>query len=127
MALQKTGGFPGYTIDQAAESGLNMVDITLAANAGGGQANATLMDAQYNKVVTVATAGDSLKLIPANAAAIGAIQYLQNITATSANVFPNTGDQINALGANTAFAVAAGKSAIFICVGSGQWATILSA
>jgi len=45
----------------------------------------------------------------------------------SANVFPSTGDAINALGANNAFAMAAGKVALFLCASAGQWHTILTA
>jgi hypothetical protein len=37
------------------------------------------------------------------------------------------GDQINALGVNTAFALAAAKSAQFFCVANGFWDVILSA
>ncbi len=97
----------------------------ITAFAGGGQGSATLLAALYNRATTVASAGDSVKL-PVSA------QGLQ-ITVTNAhatnsmNVFPNTGDAINALGANAAFALAATKTAQFLCSASGQWHSLLSA
>ena len=45
----------------------------------------------------------------------------------SMNVFPQTGEFINALAVNTAFAIAAGKTATFTCFGAGRWHSILSA
>jgi hypothetical protein len=38
---------------------------SIAANAGGGQANAFQLTRQNNRVTTVATTGDSIKLPPA--------------------------------------------------------------
>jgi hypothetical protein len=43
------------------------------------------------------------------------------------NVFPASGEAINALGANAAFALAAGKTATFYCYTAAQWHSILSA
>ena len=81
-----------------------------------------------NRVTTVGTAGDSVKL-PATVAnvSIGSIVVANGAAVNSANVFPQTGDQINALGANVAFAIAAGKTANFYSAGAGQWYAILSA
>jgi hypothetical protein len=47
--------------------------------------------------------------------------------ANSMNVFPAVGDQINALGANAAFALAANKTVQLTCAIAGQWHAILSA
>jgi hypothetical protein len=47
--------------------------------------------------------------------------------ANSMNLFPNTGDQINAGGANAAYAIAAGKTAQLTCAVAGQWHAVLSA
>jgi hypothetical protein len=97
----------------------------LVAFAGGGQANGTPITAMMNRFVTVATAADSGKL---PAAVLGlSIVVINAAAANSMNVFPATGDQINALGANAAFALAAGKTATFYCVNAGQWHTILTA
>lgn len=96
----------------------------LTAFAGGGQASGTLLTAMMNRVTTVATIGDSVKLPPA----IAGLQIMAaNAATNSMNVFPNTGDQINALGANAAYAQAGGKTATFYCVSNGTWHALLSA
>ena len=98
----------------------------ITALAGGGQANAITFTNQVNRVTTVATAADSVKLPPAvpgqfpvfvvNAAAVN-----------SMNVFPATGDAVNALAANAAFAMAANKTAIFVCAVAGIWNAVVTA
>ena len=50
-----------------------------------------------------------------------------NAGAASMNVFPDVGSQINNAGVNTAFALAAGKTAIFFTTIAGAWHSILSA
>lgn len=97
----------------------------LTAHAGGGQGSALPLTAMMNRVTTVASANDSVVLpVSANGMQITVI----NAAATnSMNLFPATGEQINALGANAAFAVAAGKTVEAYCVTAGQWHTILSA
>jgi hypothetical protein len=96
----------------------------ITANPGGGQANAVPIVAAINRVTVCATAGDSVKL---PAAVAGISLYIANAGAASLNVFPNTGDATNALGANAAFAVVNGKNAEFIATANGQWHAILSA
>lgn len=97
----------------------------ITAFAGGGQAGAVLLSNVINRVTTVATASDSVKL-PASA---GGMQ----ITVTNAaavnplNIYPSTGDQINALGVNAPYAVVAGKTAAFSCAVAGQWHAVLGA
>jgi hypothetical protein len=96
----------------------------IVAFAGGGQANATVLPADINRVSTVATAADSTKL-PKAVPGLDVTVY--NAGANSMNVFPLTGDNINALAANAAFAVAAGKNVQFGCAVAGTWHAILSA
>lgn len=97
----------------------------ITAFAGGGQASATLLTAVINRVTTVASAGDSVKLAVCKK---GMQQTVSNAAAAnSMNVFPSSGDQINALGVNAAFAVAAGKTANFSSAADGQWHAVLSA
>lgn len=96
----------------------------LTARAGGGQALATPLTAGINRVTVCATLADSSLLPPSFA---GARLTVSNFGAASMNVFPATGEQINALGANAAFAVAAGKAALFECPVVGTWQSILSA
>lgn len=96
----------------------------LTAKAGGGQSGATLCSADISRFTTVATAADS-GLLPA--ALPGMALNVSNAGANSMNLFPATGEQINALGANAAFAVAAGKSVELYCAVAGQWHAVLSA
>lgn len=90
----------------------------ITAHAGGGQGSAVLLRAAYNRVTTVATAGDSVRL---PVAVPGASVVVFNRGAESMNVFPATGQSINALAVNTALAVAAGGGRRFICVVAGIW------
>jgi hypothetical protein len=92
----------------------------VTAVAGGGQSAIANITATTTRVSTVATANDSLTLPKAT----GGLRYkVINKGANSMNVFPFLGDQINVLGVNTAFALAATKSVDFISTGSGQWDT----
>lgn len=111
----------GYSAGFSTETALNGI----TAHAGGGQGSATLLTAEINRVTTVATAADSV-LMPVSAPGLSIT--VTNATATnSMNVFPQSGDAINALGANAAFAVAAGKTATLTCAVAGQWHAVLSA
>lgn len=96
----------------------------VVAHAGGGQASATQLDEVFSSVDTVATAADSVKLPKAKA---GMFRVAKNTSANSMNVYPATGEAINALGANAAYAVATVKAVIFFCPVDGQWQTILTA
>lgn len=97
----------------------------ITAHAGGGQGSATPLTTVLNRVTTVATGGDSV-LLPASAAGLQ-ITVTNAAASNSMNVFPASGETINALSANAAFAVAAGKTATFSCSVTGQWHSILSA
>ncbi len=102
------------------------VKDTITALAGGGQTNATaLMRHKINRVTVVATAADSVMLPKADV--LGGTLIVINATANSMNVYPFLGDNINALGANAAFAVAAGKSVLFVSPVAGTWYGNLSA
>lgn len=112
----------------------NSYKSTLTANAGGGQANATQIppNAQLVRLSTVATAGDSAKLPFAEA---GTVKLIVNDTANSANLYAKNGtnrktgttDTINNAANGTAYALAAGKSAILFCPAHGEWFALLSA
>jgi hypothetical protein len=90
----------------------------LAANAGGGQASATLLTAMINRVTTVANLGDSVKL-PASAA--GLVLVVSNAGANAMDVFPASGDAINALAANAAIRINANTTVSFYCSVAGTW------
>jgi hypothetical protein len=95
----------------------------ITAHAGGGQGSAVLLTAMNCFLSTVASAGDSVVLPPAQP---GMQVTVINQTATSANVFPSSGQSINALAVNTAFAVVGGASGsvtIFYAVSTSQWFT----
>jgi hypothetical protein len=95
----------------------------ITAFAGGGQGSATQLTTVTNIVATVATIADSVKL-PLAADWLGDIIIVKNTSANSLNLFPGTGDAINALGPNTAFAVGAGVSAQLVAVGATTWQTV---
>lgn len=103
-------------------------NTALTALAGGAQAG-TALNLGYNRFTVVATAGDSAQL-PALSG--GVVVIVTNADAAdSMNVFPQTGGIINAAAANAAFAVAAGKTAIFIQAidtsGATIWYAVLTA
>lgn len=100
----------------------------ITAKAGGGQyapGVAPIINRMMNRVTIVASANDSLTLPPS--AAGMQIICINAAGVNSMNVFPAAGEQINVLGANVAFAVAANKTATFYCVTAGQWHTQLTA
>lgn len=113
-----TGFVPGTSLQT-----FSAVD-GLAANAGGVQAGATPITNMINRFTTVGGIGFS-SLLPVAAAGLNITVI--NAGANSMNVFPAVGDAINALGANVAFALAAGKTAEFFSTVTGQWHSILSA
>jgi hypothetical protein len=96
----------------------------LTATAGGAQAG-TALSKTINRFTVVATAADSAQL---PAAVVGLVRIVKNADTTdSMNVFPATGETINALSANAAYAVAATKCVMFVCGTAGKWDTILTA
>ncbi len=98
---------------------------SITAKAGGGQTNAVLMTAAMNRITGVASGNDSVKLPPSVA---GLDVVIINAHASNAvNVYPQTGDAINALGANTAFNLTSNKTATFYCCTAGQWHSVLTA
>ena len=104
---------------------MSSVANAITATAGGGQADAVALTASFNRVTTVATAADSVKLPAAIAGARTAV--FNKAAANSLNVFPSSGDKINALSADAAYALAATKGALFVCMVDGTWDTILTA
>lgn len=101
---------------------------TLTALAGGAQAG-TQLTTGLNRITTVATGGDSAQL-PVLSGGIMVV-VINAAAANSMNVFPPTGGIINAGAANAAFAVAAGKTAIFFQAidtsGATIWYAVLTA
>lgn len=94
----------------------------IVAFAGGGQANATPLTSDNNIVGTVATAADSVKL---PAAVFGTSILVLNDTANSMNVFPQSGEAINAGAADAAIAQATKIGALYTCMKTGLWTRFL--
>ncbi len=95
----------------------------LTALAGGAQAG-TALTRQINRVTTVTTAADSVQLPLAVAG-----RWVSVINAAAANamaVFPQTGEVINALAANSSISVAANKNILFFCAVTGTWNSVLT-
>lgn len=116
----------------------------LTAFAGGGQTSAVQLDSAYNRVTTVGSANDSVKLPPCRTGGAGNIGpssvagiipgntdgimvWVTNAAAAnSMNLYPAVGDAINALSANSAYAVAANKTVAFLCSPGGAiWYSVL--
>lgn len=102
----------------------------ITATPSGTQATSLLLVNQQNRITTVGTAADGVRLPPAIAGA--SVVVTNDAAANAANVWPSSqaqggvtgGDKINALTANTAFSltVAAGPT-IFYCFSAGVWRT----
>lgn len=101
---------------------------SLTAKAGGGQqttgSSVIPVNAQFIRVTTTATGGDSITLPPSQ---LGDDMFVFNAGAASLNVFPATGEAIGTGSANAAFAVGIGKGAYFCVVTAGRWLPALSA
>lgn len=112
--------------------------VGIVAHAGGNAAAGAQLSEGWNRVDTVASGGDSLRLPPAIA---GAICGLWNNTGTSMQVFGQqanqggltAGDTIVPSNSNTPAAVATGvaqtttQKAIYVCFVNGVWTQFLSA
>ncbi|QJX71861.1 hypothetical protein F-M6_0098 [Faustovirus] len=99
------------------------VTNSIAAFAGGGQASATQLANITNVVTTVATIADSVKL-PSAASWIGRMIIVKNTAANSMNLFPASGQSINALSGDAAFAVAATTSVILVGATATNWQVV---
>lgn len=97
----------------------------LTAFAGGGQASAIQLQYGVSRVTTVASAADSVKLPKAQAGM--SITVINAAAANAMNVFPSSGEVINALSADTALSVAANKAIVFTCAVNGTWNSNLTA
>lgn len=91
----------------------------ITAFAGGGQTNAVLITTPIARVTVVATAADSVKLPPALAGL--EVYVINSDSADSMNLYPSTGDTINAIAANSPFAMAANARNHFVCPVDGKW------
>lgn len=97
----------------------------ITAAAGGGQAGAYQLTATISRVATVATAADSVKLPPSEAAMV--IHVVNGHASNSLQVFGAGTDTINDVATATGVAQAAGKSATYVCPVVGKWYRVFSA
>ena len=114
------------TATSVTTTGNNTVSVTNAITAlvGGAQAG-TALPSRINRVTTVASAADSVQL---PAAVAGRMVTVINAAAANAMaVFPQTGEIINALSANSSISVAANKTIDFSCAVAGTWNSNLTA
>ncbi len=91
---------------------------TITAFATGGQASATALTKEKNNITTVATAHDSVKL---PTAVTGASITVKNSGASDLDIFPATGDSIDALAVNLAVTIAPGSVATFVAKSTDVW------
>lgn len=113
------GGAAQTTSDNAF-SGLNtMSGVTgITAFATGGQGSATALTKNTNFITVCATNADSVKL---PTGALGMVVTVFNLGAANASVYPVSGAQIDALGANAAYTVNAAASRVFHGLSATQW------
>jgi hypothetical protein len=110
--LNKDGGIT-TTIPNNYASG-----TAITAFATGGQASATALTKEFNEITTCATLGDSVKL---PAAEDGKLVVIKNNGVAAADVFPATGDSINALAVNLAVKIMPGETISFRAVDATVW------
>jgi hypothetical protein len=118
------------SVDTASEltlSGLAMEDgtymsgsiaNTITARAGGTQALATQLAAQYNRISVCASAADSVALPDAP---IGTAVWVRNDGANSAQVFGITPQTINGVATATGVALAAAAAARYVRLTATAW------
>ena len=121
---------PGLVISPVQYGNIAVLDVTadaLTAVASGTQTTALLLSAILNRITTVVTGGDAVRLPPSLA---GMKITISNAAANAVNVFPSSaaqggvtgGDSINALSQNTAYSQATGRTT-FYCYTTGVWQT----
>jgi len=93
------------------------------SGAGTTQGTATAITKQTNEFTTVAASSGAILPSPEQ----GEFIFVANAGANALNVYPASGHSINALAANAAFSLAAGKNAVFWAATASKWYVNLSA
>lgn len=123
--MAKTIEMIGLGIAPAAAQAINGTISDGLTAAGNSQGTALALPSAINIVTT--TAASSGVILPANPTPSDCIEVV-NLGANSLSVYPATGGAIQAGAANAAFAVGAGKTAMFTArAGSVNWLAVLSA
>lgn len=110
--------YPDALVMQAGSLLVHSTVNNVTAHAGGGQASATQLTSELNFVTTAASAGDSVRLPFAGP---GRVVTVFNDGANAIDVFPLSTEAIDALGADTAYSLAAGASRQFFGKSAGVW------
>lgn len=97
----------------------------ITATAAGTQTTSVLLTTALNRVITVVTAGDGVKL-PLAVAGMQ-VTVFNSHASNPLNVWPGVGDAINALAANAVYSMPPGKTATFFTTVGGFWHALLSA
>lgn len=110
------------------------VTDSITAFATGGQTSATPLVSAFNRITTVANDNDSVLLPPCVSGIAGDVMgygntdgmtvIVLNSSTHSLNVYPQTGQGINAIAVNSPFALTTLKLAWFVCSPAGVWYTI---
>jgi len=99
-------------------SGVYTTTTDITAFAGGGQADATQLTTEYNKVTTVATDADSVKMMDA---IVGQRMLIVNAGVSSLAIYPKTGELFEGLSANTKVDLSKTASLEAFCFATGIW------
>lgn len=95
---------------------------SITAHASGGQASATALTNQVNRVTTVATAADSV-VLPTSA--VGLVIFVINAGANSLQLFGVSPDTINGVATGTGVPLPAGAVAMAMCTTAGAWTVVM--
>ncbi|CAM5999253.1 unnamed protein product, partial [Sphagnum balticum] len=100
----------------------------IAAHAGGGQALATPLNGEVNRIITVATSGDSVLLPPATVDQgvvnqAGLTLLVINHGANPVQVFGSGTDTINDVAAATGVSQMQSSMTFYTCTSTGKWYT----
>ena len=98
---------------------IGMASATVAAT-GANQGNAAAVAEGF----TLVSAADGTKGVILPTAVGGAVCVIKNNVAQTLEVYPNTTDEINALGADTAITLANSVSAMFVAYDATNWYTV---
>jgi hypothetical protein len=110
------------TVDERAQlAALTGLTTGITAYSGGGQANAVLLTTRYNRVDTVAVAGDSIKLPVVTG---GEVVVVKNAGAFATDLFPQSGGKINKLATNAALSIAVDTAVFLFAVGPNLWESL---
>jgi hypothetical protein len=115
-----TRGIANLALLNLALNGLLNESFTdnITAHAGGGQASATALTTEVNRITTVTTAGDSVKL-PASSAGLTII--ITNHGSNPMQVFGSGTDTIDDVTYSTGISQMANSEVIYCCFTPGAW------